>query len=119
MIERFWDWDSAMAPSSDREWWLKTLQGIGKELSEGVDLPLDLLELCLCKVNQLPSRFIQRILSPIKDALSQPKLLRHHDKGKRLAVAACLSEILRISAPRTPYDDNTMIEILQLIVDSF
>ena len=36
-----------------------------------------------------------------------------------LSVAACLSEILRILAPRTPYDDNTMIEILHLIVDNF
>ena len=103
-----------MAPSSDREWWLKTLQGIGKELSRGVDLPLDLLEACLCKVNQLPSRFIQRILSPIKDALSQPKILRHRDNGKRLVVAACLIQVLRISAPRAPYDDNTMIEILHI-----
>ena len=108
-----------MAPSSNGEWWLKTLQGIGKELIKGVDLPLDLLEVCLCKVNQLPSRFIQRILSPIKDTLGQPRLFRHHDKGKRLAIAACLTEVLRILAPRTPYDDNNMIKILHLIIDNF
>ena len=108
-----------MAPNSDGEWWLKALQRIGKELSEGVDLPLDILEIFLCQVNQLPSRFIQRILLPIKEALSQPRLLRHHYKDKRLAVAACLTEILSISAPKTLYDDNTMIEILQLIVDNF
>ena len=70
-------------------------------------------------MNQLPSRFIQRILSPIKEALSQPKLLRHPDKDKRLTIVACLSEVLRILAPKAPYDDNTMIEILQLIVDIF
>lgn len=36
-----------------------------------------------------------------------------------MVVVACLSEILRILATRTPYDDNTMIEILHLIVDNF
>ena len=108
-----------MVLNSNRVWWLKALQKISKELNECTKLPLDILEVCLCQVNQLPSRFIQRILSLIKDALSQPRLLRHHDKDKRLVVAACLSEVLRISAPKAPYDDNTMIEILQLIVDSF
>lgn len=72
---------------------MKALQKIDKELSKGVDLPLDILEVCLCKVKKLPSRFIQRILSLINDAVSQPRLLRHCDKEKRLAVAACLSEV--------------------------
>ena len=58
MIERFWYLDHTMAPNRDGEWWLKALQKIGKELSEGIDLPLDILEVCLCQVNQLPSRFI-------------------------------------------------------------
>lgn len=108
-----------MALNSDGRWWLKALQRIGKEPSKGIDLTLDVLEICLCKVNQLPSKFIQRILLPIKDALCQLTLLRQHDKEKRLAIAACLNEVLRILVAKAFYDDNTMLEILHLIVDSF
>ena len=57
MIERFWYLNHTRAPNSDGEWWLKALQKIGKDLGEGVDLPLDILEVCLCQVNQLSSRF--------------------------------------------------------------
>ena len=45
--------------------------------------------------------------------------MRHHDKEKRLEIATFLSEVLRILAPKAPYDDNTMIEISHLIVESF
>ena len=55
----------------------------------------------------------------IKDALSQPRLLRHHDKDKMFAFVACLSEVLRILAPKAPYDDSTMTETLHLIVNNF
>lgn len=40
-------------------------------------------------------------------------------RKKRLAVAACLNEVLRILVLKAPYDDNNMIEILHLIVDNF
>ena len=95
MNERFWDLDHTMVPNSNVQLWLNALQKIGKELSNDVNLPLDILEACLSKVGQSPSRFIQRILSLINESLSQPRLLRHHDKEIKLAATTCLREILR------------------------
>lgn len=34
-------------------------------------------------------------------------------------MATCLSEIIRISAPNLPYDDDIMMEVFQLIVSTF
>ena len=48
MIERFWYLDHTMVSEKNGEWWLKALQKIDKEVSEGVDLPLDILEVYLC-----------------------------------------------------------------------
>ena len=51
MIEIFWDWDQTMVPNNDGQWWLNALQNIGKEINHSVDLALDVLEVCLYKVN--------------------------------------------------------------------
>jgi len=47
-------------------------------------------------------------LAPSMKELVGDKLLRHPDPDVKVALAACISEITRISAPDTPYDDDQM-----------
>lgn len=47
-------------------------------------------------------------LSPLMKALVADELLRHSDVDVKVAVASCVSEITRISAPDAPYDDDKM-----------
>ncbi|KAJ4707792.1 Sister chromatid cohesion PDS5 B-B [Melia azedarach] len=92
------------------------------EPPEEVDelLPLlDRVETCLSRVEQSPSQSMQNALSPSQRALVADKLLRHEDVDVKVAVASCISEITRITAPDAPYDDEQMKEIFQLIVSSF
>ncbi|GAB4836783.1 hypothetical protein Ancab_001695 [Ancistrocladus abbreviatus] len=80
---------------------------------------LDQIESCLTKVEQSPSESMQKALSPARRALVVDKLLRHSDLDVQVAVAACISEITRITAPDAPYEDDQMKEVFQLIVSSF
>ncbi|KAG4195253.1 hypothetical protein ERO13_A06G100800v2 [Gossypium hirsutum] len=80
---------------------------------------LDQVESCLSRVEQSPSQAMQNALSPSLRALVAEQLLRHPDNDVKVAVAACVSEITRITAPEAPYDDDQMREIFQLIVSSF
>lgn len=41
-------------------------------------------------------------------ALIADELLRHSDMDVKVAVASCISEITRITAPDAPYDDEQM-----------
>lgn len=45
--------------------------------------------------------------------------MRNTDNDVRLVTSSCLSEILRIRAPKPPYQDSKMKEILWLFLDSF
>ncbi|XP_062097335.1 sister chromatid cohesion protein PDS5 homolog C isoform X2 [Humulus lupulus] len=92
------------------------------ELPSSVDelLPLlDRVESCLSKVEQSPSESMQNALSPSLKALVDDTLLGHSDVDVKVAVASCISEITRITAPDAPYDDDQMKEVFQLIVSSF
>ncbi|GMJ15838.1 hypothetical protein like AT4G31880 [Hibiscus trionum] len=80
---------------------------------------LDQVESCLSRVEQSPSEAMQNALSPSLKALVADQLLRHPDNDVKVAVAACISEITRITAPDAPYDDDQMREVFQLIVSSF
>ncbi|GAB4854689.1 hypothetical protein Ancab_023273 [Ancistrocladus abbreviatus] len=80
---------------------------------------LDQIESCLTKVEQSPSESMQKALSPSRKALVADALLRHSDLDVKVAVAACISEITRITAPDAPYEDDRMKEVFQLIVSSF
>jgi len=51
---------------------------------------------------------MQNALSPSLKALIADQLLRHSDKDVKVAVASCISEITRITAPEAPYDDDQM-----------
>lgn len=80
---------------------------------------LDSVESCLSKVEQSPTKSMQTALSPSQKALVAEQLLRHSDPDVKVAVASCISEITRITAPDAPYDDDQMKEVFQLIVSSF
>ncbi|PNX69240.1 sister chromatid cohesion protein PDS5-like B-B, partial [Trifolium pratense] len=51
---------------------------------------------------------MQDALSPSLKALVADKLFRHSNPDVNVAVASCISEIIRISAPKAPYDANQM-----------
>ncbi|GMI81514.1 hypothetical protein like AT4G31880 [Hibiscus trionum] len=80
---------------------------------------LDKVESCLSRVEQSPSQSMQNALYPSLKALVAEQLFRHPDDDVKVAVAACISEITRITAPDAPYDDDQMREVFQLIVSSF
>ncbi|XP_011034535.1 PREDICTED: uncharacterized protein LOC105132632 isoform X2 [Populus euphratica] len=80
---------------------------------------LDKLERFLANVEQAPPRSMQDALLPTMKALISSALLRHSDEDVRFAVASCMSEITRITAPDAPYNDDQMKEIFQLTVASF
>ncbi|KHN29621.1 nucleolar protein dao-5-like isoform X1 [Glycine soja] len=80
---------------------------------------LEQVESCLSRVEQSPTDSMQNALSPSLKALIAEKLLRHSDDDVKIAVASCISEITRITAPEAPYDDDQMKEVFQLIVSSF
>uniref|UniRef100_A0A0R0JCT1 Uncharacterized protein n=1 Tax=Glycine max TaxID=3847 RepID=A0A0R0JCT1_SOYBN len=80
---------------------------------------LDQVESCLSRVEQSPNDSMRNALSPSLKALITDKLLRHSDDDVKIAVASCVSEITRITAPEAPYDDDQMKVVFQLIVSSF
>ncbi|WOH03789.1 hypothetical protein DCAR_0623189 [Daucus carota subsp. sativus] len=80
---------------------------------------LDEVEDLLAKVEQSPSQSIQNAYSQSMKALLAEQLLRHANVDVQVAVASCISEITRITAPEAPYTDDQMKEVFQLIVSSF
>lgn len=47
-------------------------------------------------------------LKPSMKSLIQDSLTKHSDIDVKVAVASCISEITRITAPDAPYDDDQM-----------
>ncbi|KAK4365789.1 hypothetical protein RND71_013669 [Anisodus tanguticus] len=80
---------------------------------------LQQVESSLSKVEQSPAKSMHDALSPLMKALVTNDLLRHSDIDVKVAVASCISEITRITAPEAPYDDDKMKDVFQLIVSSF
>ncbi|KFK29743.1 hypothetical protein AALP_AA7G173100 [Arabis alpina] len=85
---------------------------------------LELLDLdevfgCLSEVEQNPPTSMKNALSPSIKALAAAELFKHSDIDVKVAVAACITEIMRITAPDAPYDDEKMKEVFQLLVSSF
>ncbi|KAK1358151.1 Sister chromatid cohesion protein PDS5 [Heracleum sosnowskyi] len=78
---------------------------------------LNRVEGLLSEVKQLPSKSMKDALQPSMEALVSDRLLKHSDFDVRVSVASCMSELIRITAPDAPYDDNVqMKDILHLIV---
>ncbi|XP_011033449.1 PREDICTED: uncharacterized protein LOC105131928 isoform X4 [Populus euphratica] len=82
-------------------------------------LLLEKLEDCLKRVNQSPSKSMQRAVELAMKALMAKELLNHSDVDVKVSVASCFNHILIITALTFSYDDEQMKEILQLIVASF
>ncbi|CAN8229748.1 unnamed protein product [Cochlearia groenlandica] len=80
---------------------------------------LDKLYISLSDVEQSPAKTMQNALNPVMNALVAGKIFKHSDADVKVAVAACISEITRITAPEAPYDDDQMKEVFKLIVSSF
>ncbi|GLJ26618.1 hypothetical protein SUGI_0517170 [Cryptomeria japonica] len=88
-------------------------------LRDGVLNTLNKVEKCLIHVDQSPHDLLQLGMSLVVDALKQLKWLRHPDEEIKLLVATYLSKFMRITTPIVIYKDDTMREVLELIVDSF
>lgn len=59
-------------------------------------------------MDQSPSEAMMAALKPMMSALAAKGMLSHPDTDVRVAVAACISEVTRITAPDAPYDDDLM-----------
>ena len=55
-------------------------------------------------------------LAQVADALGSAKLLKHRDPDVKLLTACCLSDVMRIYAPNTPYDDDALKMIFELFI---
>ncbi|GMH14313.1 hypothetical protein Nepgr_016154 [Nepenthes gracilis] len=80
---------------------------------------LDEVELLLAKVGQSAPPLVQEALLPAMKALVSDQLLRNSNMDVKIAVASCLNEVMRITAPDAPYNDMKMKEIFEIIVASF
>ncbi|KAL3511966.1 hypothetical protein ACH5RR_024683 [Cinchona calisaya] len=64
-------------------------------------------------VGRDPSCSIQYGLLPAMKALISDKLFRHPNTDVKVSIVSCIHEVLRITAPKQPYEDETMKEILE------
>ncbi|GLJ13664.1 hypothetical protein SUGI_0217810 [Cryptomeria japonica] len=74
---------------------------------------------CLFKVEQSPSAAVLTTIKTLGHALIRPDIFQRDDRDVRLLVVACISEIMRITAPDTPYSDDVLREIFQQMVAIF
>ncbi|CAM0945278.1 unnamed protein product [Alopecurus aequalis] len=87
--------------------------------SEGLLKLLDEVEEHLLKVEQSPPQSTFVAIRPAMTALVRGELLAHPNAEVKLAIASCISEITRITAPEAPYDDNVMRDVFSIIVGAF
>ncbi|KAL8469826.1 hypothetical protein ACS0TY_032618 [Phlomoides rotata] len=80
---------------------------------------LDHVEDLLSKVEQSPAKSMQYALSLVMKALVMEDLTKHSNVDVKVGVTSCISEITRITAPDSPYDNEKMKNVFQLIVSSF
>lgn len=71
-------------------------------------LLLQKAEYYLSRVEQSPNKSIEDALSPCIKALVADKLFRHSETDVIVAVASCITELTRITAPEAPYTDEEM-----------
>lgn len=62
---------------------------------------------------------MQVALCPLTRALIADELLRHSDVDVKVAVASCISEITRITAPDAPYDDDRMKVVWRFLIVNY
>lgn len=77
---------------------------------------LDKAENLLSTLPQEPPTPVADAMLPIMKALIRRELLNHAEMDIKASVASCLHEVLRITAPDTPYEDKVMEETFKLTV---
>lgn len=80
---------------------------------------LDQTEIYLSRVEQSPSTSMSDALRPVTNSLITKEFLNHPEADVKVFVAACINEIIRVTAPDAPYNDALMKEIFAMIVDAF
>ncbi|XP_020683417.2 uncharacterized protein LOC110100313 isoform X1 [Dendrobium catenatum] len=80
---------------------------------------LDQTEIYLSRVEQSPSTSMSDALCPTMNSLITKEFLNHPEADVKVYVAACINEIMRVTAPDAPYNDDLMKEIFAMIVDAF
>ncbi|CAN7035358.1 hypothetical protein IGI04_032375 [Brassica rapa subsp. trilocularis] len=80
---------------------------------------LNKVESLLLAVEQDPIAEVRNALKPSMQALVSADLLRHPDSDVRVYVVSCLTEIMRITAPEAPYNDDQMKEVFEVTVEAF
>ncbi|KAK3036804.1 hypothetical protein RJ639_030496 [Escallonia herrerae] len=108
-----------LLPLLDFEMGIISIGSHARDLGAPSNEALSQVENCLSRVEQSPRDPMLNALSPSRNALIEDELLRHSDVDVKVAVASCISEITRITAPDAPYEDEKMKDIFQLIVSSF
>ena len=58
----------------------------------------------------------QESLQGVAAVLGSAKLLRHRDGDVKLLTACCLSDVLRIFAPESPYENETLKMVFELFI---
>ncbi|KAJ0984297.1 hypothetical protein J5N97_002653 [Dioscorea zingiberensis] len=112
-----------MASSRDQKELEPELHRISKRLASppsDIEALIDLIDeadMLLTEVDQLPSDSMACALYPVMKALIRKELLRHSDTDVRMTVGSCFSEISRITAPTSPYNNGLMKKIFRIIVD--
>ncbi|CAN6896123.1 unnamed protein product [Brassica oleracea] len=97
----------------------------GKDLlnsPSSTDAIFDLLnkvESLLLSVEQDPIVEVRNALKPSMQALVSADLLRNPDSDVRVYVVSCLTDIMRITAPEAPYNDDQMKEVFEVTVEAF
>ncbi|PWA42621.1 phospholipase-like protein [Artemisia annua] len=79
---------------------------------------LVLTEHNLSTVPQSPSKSLIKPLHQIINALIAKELMRHPNLNVNISVACCICEILRITAPNAPYNNEQIKEFFELVVTS-
>ncbi|CAI9766163.1 unnamed protein product [Fraxinus pennsylvanica] len=80
---------------------------------------LEKAENLLPNVCQQPPTSTGRALLPLMTALVADELSQHPDANVQVAVASCINELTRISAPEFPYSDDHMEGIFGLFMVAF
>uniref|UniRef100_A0A2N9GHJ3 Mon2/Sec7/BIG1-like dimerisation and cyclophilin-binding domain-containing protein n=1 Tax=Fagus sylvatica TaxID=28930 RepID=A0A2N9GHJ3_FAGSY len=94
------------------------LLNLPSSLDELLNL-LDKVETLLANVEQAPSKSMHAAILPSMKALITNELLRHAKMDVKVSIVSCLTEIMRITTPNAPYDDEKMKEIFQLTIAVF
>ncbi|KAL1533230.1 hypothetical protein AAHA92_33144 [Salvia divinorum] len=103
----------------------KFLMKYGTELLKPYDFTeelikrLDNLEYLLSKTFQEHTKLVETFLQPSKEALITKALIRHHKLDIRVSVASCISQIIRILAPKESFGDDSMKEFFYIANSAF